>query len=233
MDINSLPPAKIIQNLAGKFSVVPKNIANAPLAAPIENQGVINEGPSSENVKFLQQAEYVDPITSDEYYDANTNIAVAGFQFLKSLEATMDTYDKGLDEVRVKDPALAFKDWDLAVEDSQLVVTGEDLTNDEKDIILAAFNDQGFKNDLKLMQESIISMSEQSVLSEPINGSVTHFDLNKDNISEVFSFRESVANMKNKTYYNLQGDLQSQMLDRGGDYLKEDAQKLRFVEVDI
>lgn len=233
MDISNLPPASSSQNFSTKNTGASEVFANASSAPKQEIDGTTNKATLTENATLSVQQEKLEPLTSEQKDEATKTLIFAGAKFRKTLEGSIDFYDKGLREIKTKDLSLLHKEWDLSVENSKLVVKGEDLTEDKKETILATFDDERFKNDLSILQESVISLSSIPVERGSPSRSVSHFDLNENNISNVFSFRESIEKMKNESNYQTHSDLSEQMLTRGGDYIKEDGLKLRFVEVEV
>ncbi len=231
MDISSLPPALISTDFQKKISSVPKDIANAPPAQPIKEEPI---GDNLNGGKLKLHKDVGEPsLTLEEGRESLRVAAIASGDMLTSLENSVDTYDKAMDEILSQDGQILMKEWDLAMDGSELIVTGNELTDAQKNIVLEAFDDYKLKHNLASIQEDIITLASQPFDRASPQGAIARYDLKEENIGDFYSFRESIEG-STKANYDAFEDLRAQLLARADqDLLKEENFSHNMIEVEI
>lgn len=178
------------------------------------------------------------PQLSAEQYDADSQITrKAFFSIWDAQSGQADFYQKATNQLREVAPSLLSKDWDLGLDSgNQLVVhQGKDkLSKEEQQTLLKVFSSGQFKLDMKAIQDNLISWSQVNYQYSKSAGSVGHHQLNEDNITEIFRIRgmmEKVINNGPGREYNLEKDIQQQLLQRGNAYLKPESENLKLIDV--
>lgn len=175
---------------------------------------------------------------SNEQYETDNQVRrKAFFSIWDAQSKQADFYQDANNQLRQIAPSLLSKDWDLGLDSAnQLVVhQGKDkLSNEEQQTLLNVFGNGQFKQDMKAIQDNLISWSQVNYQYSKNAGSVGHYQLNEDNITEVLRIRgmmEKVINNGPGREYNLEKDIQQQLLLRGSAYLKPETENLKLIDV--
>ncbi len=230
MDINSLKTGSPLvgnsyaeSKFAGRVQAEPSQPERQVQSPPAKKDKELGIRIMTYNVKSMTSAEF----------DAAINHAItASYDITNPITDLVAPYQQTLQELSKADPLLASKDWDLGINNGELIVIqgSDSLSLKEINLLEKSFDQPVFTKNLKAFQDAVIEATKGDIRLDKKPGAVAHYNLNNDNINDVVRPREFIIQESKHQFQSLES-LREQLLERGSDFIKQEAADMKLVDV--
>ncbi len=185
-----------------------------------------------QNPGMVISAYNVDPMTGIEYEKASRERTDAYFALSYPMDKLTKPYQKAMEDIAQSHPSLVHKDWDLGVNknDELIIFQGNNkLSSEELNVLTTTFDNLFYRENIKAFQDASIKASFIDFRLDKEPGSVSHYNLNTDNINDVLRARDFMNAKSHQT--NPFDLLRDQMVERGSEFIKPEAADMKLVDI--
>ncbi len=228
MDISHLKNGPRLVNGTSSGLNVQSAVSHSP-----ENlhKNTSSETPESRGMTVMSYQ--FESLTAAEFDEAQKQRFKVSYEISNPMESLVKPYQQVMNQLSKTNPTIAYKDWELGINKSNEVVIhsgNNPLSSENINVLTHAFDKPVFKKLFKAFSDAVISASTGDFRYDKVPGSVAHYNLNQDNISDVIRLREFIV-QESKHQFNSFTSLRDQLLERGADFLKPEAADMKLVDV--
>lgn len=228
-----------VSNLKNGSPIFGNSYAESKFSNSIQDESnqsdkYVQTAPANKDQKLgiTVQAYNVKSMTSAEFKAAINHSFNASYRITNPITDLVKPYKQTINELSKVNPLLASKDWDLGVKDSELIIIegSDSLSAGEVNVLTKAFEQPVFTKNLKAFQDAVIEATYGDIRLDKKPGAIAHYNLNEENINDVVRPREFIIQESKHQFKSLES-LREQLLERGNDFIKQEAANMKLVDI--